>query len=197
MGFKDLEAFNQALVGKQVWRILTKPNLLVSKVLKAKYFPKESILNCKTPQDASRIWQGLMGERSLIDKDLIRRIGNGRSTSVWDHKWIPRSSTGKPTSSRPINCELKMVNELICHKRWNKNIIFRTFNRDDAERILSIPISLIGREDSYFWQPQAGGTDTVSSGYNILMEENSSVRKCKTDEAGTSYTDESQQVKQM
>ena len=34
LGFKDLEAFNKALLGKQVWRLLTKPNLLVSKVLK-------------------------------------------------------------------------------------------------------------------------------------------------------------------
>ncbi|XP_027097528.1 uncharacterized protein [Coffea arabica] len=44
LGIKDLEAFNKALLGKQVWRLLTKLNLHVSKVLKVKYFPKESIL---------------------------------------------------------------------------------------------------------------------------------------------------------
>ena len=47
LGFKDLETFNKALLGKQVWRVITKPNLRVSKVLKAKYFPKESIFTCK------------------------------------------------------------------------------------------------------------------------------------------------------
>ncbi|XP_071920724.1 uncharacterized mitochondrial protein AtMg00310-like [Coffea arabica] len=80
--FKDLEAFNKALLGKQVWRILTKSNLPVSKVLKAKYFPKESILQCKLPKNASWIWQGLMGARGLIDKGLIKGIENGRSTRI-------------------------------------------------------------------------------------------------------------------
>ncbi|XP_027151930.1 uncharacterized protein LOC113751984 [Coffea eugenioides] len=82
LGFKDLEAFNQALLGKQKCRLLTKPNLLVSKVLKAKYSPKDSILQCSSTKNASWIWQGLMGARSLVNEGLIRRIGNGRSTSI-------------------------------------------------------------------------------------------------------------------
>ena len=138
-----------------------------------------------------------MGAKSLIDKGLIRRIGNGRSTSIWEHKWIPGTITGKPTTRRSSNCELRIVDELICHKRWNRNIIFRTFNRNDAEKILSIPLSLLGREDSYFWQPHAGGTCTVSSGYKIMMEENRSARRSKSEETGPSYTDGSQQVIQI
>ena len=166
-------------------------------LFRSKYFPKESILKCKPLKNASWIWQGLMGTRSLIDKGLIRRIGNGRSISIWEHNWIPGATTGKSTSSKPLNCDLKMVNELICHKRWNRNITFRIFNNNDAERILNIPPSLSGRVDSYYWQPQVGGTYIVSSGYRILMEENNCVEKCKTDAAGTSYSDGSQQVKQM
>ncbi|XP_027166934.1 uncharacterized protein LOC113766966 [Coffea eugenioides] len=37
LGFKDLEAFNEALLAKQLWRIISFPNLLMSKVLRAKY----------------------------------------------------------------------------------------------------------------------------------------------------------------
>ena len=33
LGFRDLEKFNEALLAKQLWRMLTKPNLLVNKVM--------------------------------------------------------------------------------------------------------------------------------------------------------------------
>ncbi|PNX94118.1 hypothetical protein L195_g024290 [Trifolium pratense] len=42
MGFRDLHAFNEALLAKQGWRLLTEPNSLVSQVLKAKYYPISS-----------------------------------------------------------------------------------------------------------------------------------------------------------
>ncbi|XP_027152078.1 uncharacterized protein LOC113752144 [Coffea eugenioides] len=197
LGFKDLEAFNKAMLGKQVWRILTKPNLLVSKVLKAKYFPKESILHCNPPKSASWIWQGLMGARSLLDKGLIRRIGNGRNTRIWEHKWIPETISGMPSTVKPNNCDLERVDELICHNRWNKITIFKVFNRNDAERILSIPLSLSGREDSYYWQPQAGGEYTVNSGYKIQMKNNRQVREGGSEVAGSSYIEGSQQMSQM
>ena len=36
LGFRDLECFNQALVAKQAWRILSQPDCLMSKILRAK-----------------------------------------------------------------------------------------------------------------------------------------------------------------
>ncbi|XP_027126082.2 uncharacterized protein [Coffea arabica] len=197
LGFKDIEAYNKALLGKQIWRIITKPNLLVSKVLKARYFPKDSILSCKTYRNASWFWQGLLGARCLIDQGMIRRIGNGRSTSIWGHRWIPGSSSGKPTTPRPLNSECKMVHELINQQRWNRNTIFKYFNHKDAEKILNIPLSLTGREDCYYWQHNAGGQYTVSSGYQFLMKERSEAEKEQVEAAGSSIREGSQSARQM
>ena len=53
LGFKDLQNFNKVLLAKQVWRLISKPNLLVSKVLKAKHFYRDSIFKCKIPKNVS------------------------------------------------------------------------------------------------------------------------------------------------
>lgn len=44
MGFKDLKAFNLALLAKQGWQILSNPSSLNHKVLKAKYFAESNFM---------------------------------------------------------------------------------------------------------------------------------------------------------
>ena len=78
----------------------------------------------------------------------MRKIGNGKGTQIWEDNWIPDRPGGKPTTEKPQGCQLKHVSEFIINNRWNTVLIFRTFNLQDAERILRIPISLIGKEDN-------------------------------------------------
>jgi hypothetical protein len=59
MGFRDLRAFNEALLAKQGWRITTEPTSLMAQVLKAKYFPKTSFLHAKQGNRASYSWQSI------------------------------------------------------------------------------------------------------------------------------------------
>jgi hypothetical protein len=39
MGFRDLAAFNLAMLGKQGWKFQTQPECLVTRLFKARYFP--------------------------------------------------------------------------------------------------------------------------------------------------------------
>jgi hypothetical protein len=47
MGLWDLNFFNRALLVKQCWRLWKNSESLVARLMKAKYYPKGSILDAK------------------------------------------------------------------------------------------------------------------------------------------------------
>lgn len=44
LGFRDLLAFNKALLAKQAWRLITQPSSLLSRVYKAKYYRRTTFM---------------------------------------------------------------------------------------------------------------------------------------------------------
>lgn len=59
MGFRSLFGFNIALLGKHIWKCIQKPELLVFRVLKARYFPRVHILKAAKGHDSSFLWTGI------------------------------------------------------------------------------------------------------------------------------------------
>lgn len=56
LGFCSFGNFNKALLAKQGWRLLKRPDSLVAQVLKAKYHPSSDFLRSKFSTGASYIW---------------------------------------------------------------------------------------------------------------------------------------------
>ncbi|XP_071922616.1 uncharacterized mitochondrial protein AtMg00310-like [Coffea arabica] len=119
LGFRDLEAFNEALLAKQLWRILTSPNLLMSKVIRAKYLKDPNALENNPPQSASWSWKSIHSAGRLIQRGMWKRIGDGSQVNIWKERWIMGSKTGTVTTSRSPNCRIQTVNQLIKDGRWN------------------------------------------------------------------------------
>lgn len=59
LGFRDLQAFNLALLAKKGWSIINNPDSLLARVLKAKYFPNSSFWATSRPGWASIIWKSI------------------------------------------------------------------------------------------------------------------------------------------
>ena len=47
IGFKQLHTFNIAMLGKQVWKLITKPESFIAKILKSRYFLRTSVNKAK------------------------------------------------------------------------------------------------------------------------------------------------------
>lgn len=71
MGFKDLKLFNQALLAKQAWRLLTFPESLCAKVLKAKYFPNGNLLDTPIAVSSSQTWRAIEFGLELLKQGVI------------------------------------------------------------------------------------------------------------------------------
>jgi len=53
MGFRDLQSFNEAMLAKQVWRLLSDPDSLCARVLRARYYPDGKLLNARMKPGSS------------------------------------------------------------------------------------------------------------------------------------------------
>ena len=112
LGFKDFELFNLALLTRQAWRVLVEDESLSAQILKAAYYPNCSLLDATLGPHPSHIWRAILDGRDVLAQGVIRRIGDGETTSVWDHNWIPRPSFKRPITSL-VPAPPKRVAELI------------------------------------------------------------------------------------
>ena len=98
MGFRNLQAFNLALLAKQAWRILSNPSTLVDRILKAKYFPFSDILHAELGSNPSFTWRSIFNSLEVLRCGTRWRVGNGRLIHIWEDKWLPTPSTYKVIS---------------------------------------------------------------------------------------------------
>jgi hypothetical protein len=141
MGFRDLESFNLALLGKHGWRLMTSPDSLCGRVLKGRYFPDTDFMQAGIPRRSSAIWRSIIAGRTALEKGMIKRVGDGSSISIWTDKWILGKLSMSPVAH--IGEEtLHRVSELMSEDRnsWDIQKIRKNFIAPDADAILNIPI---------------------------------------------------------
>uniref|UniRef100_A0A0A9E3E3 Reverse transcriptase domain-containing protein n=1 Tax=Arundo donax TaxID=35708 RepID=A0A0A9E3E3_ARUDO len=112
LGFRDLHAFNQAMLAKQGWRLIQNPGSLCARVLGAKYYPDGHVLNAQKMAGMSYTWRSVLKGISLLKKGIIWRVGDGASIDIWNDPWLPCGVTRKPSTIRGQTV-LHRVSELL------------------------------------------------------------------------------------
>ncbi|XP_024178198.1 uncharacterized protein LOC112184155 [Rosa chinensis] len=98
LGFRDMHLFNIALLAKQGWRLICRPDSLLAQVLKARYFPQTDFMQAELHKGASFTWRSILKGRDLLRKGLRFQVGNGENISVWNDPWVPLPYRFRPFS---------------------------------------------------------------------------------------------------
>ena len=101
MGFKDLKAFNLALLAKQGWRLSQNPCSLAHRVLKARYFPGNNFMEAQLGNMPSYTWRSLLAAREILERGMRWSIGNGQKVQIWADRWLPTPHSFKVISPKP------------------------------------------------------------------------------------------------
>ncbi|KAG7570522.1 Reverse transcriptase zinc-binding domain [Arabidopsis thaliana x Arabidopsis arenosa] len=165
LGFKDLHNFNKALLAKQAWRILTHPSGLLARLYKGLYFPSHTYLQAKTGSQPSYGWKSIQEGKDLLQKGIRCRIGDGKTTKVWEDPWLPtlppRPANGPALYNDMVVADLWKENQ----REWDPNIFEGVLNPEDQQLARELYLSKYTEKDTYEWAYTQDARYTVRSGY--------------------------------
>ncbi|XP_010490159.1 PREDICTED: uncharacterized protein LOC104767890 [Camelina sativa] len=179
LGFKEIEAYNIALFGKQLWRMLMNPNSLIARVFKSRYFSKSSPLSAKLGSRPSFAWRSIHEAQELLKQGVRAIIGNGESVNLWQDPWLG----SKPALSLHNVCIIpsdlhKSVSKLMkvkdimedSRRAWRQDLLDTLFTMEDRNSIGNLRLNGHNRSDSYTWDYARTGQYSVKSGYWVLTQ---------------------------
>lgn len=158
IGFKDLEAFNLALFGKQLWRMITRKDTLLSRVFRARYFHNSDPLEVKLGSRPSYAWKSIHAAQSLIKMGARRIIENGAETDIWKDKWINKlPATPIQATRRPMPQVTHLISSLVKVKHlldpdgrnWNRELLELIFTENDINSIEEFRPGGVRTQDNY------------------------------------------------
>lgn len=152
MGFRSFQAFNEALLAKQGWRILSQSNSLLSQCSKAKYFPHADFLQASEGDSPSFTWRSIWHASWIIKKVGYWRLGNGSEIRIWEDNWLPLQVGFKILSTKLAYCFLSHVQQLISPdvQSWNMPLINSFFYPFEGAQISQIPLQYIPHADKIY-----------------------------------------------
>jgi hypothetical protein len=113
--------------------------------VKAVYHPNSDLLHVELGSHPSQIWRAIIEVRDVLACGLIKRIGNGKSTSIWGYIWLPRDHMMCPIACLSNDETSRLVIMLLQHRGIKQNQ--KNFMQVDVDAILGMPLNTCNIED--------------------------------------------------
>ncbi|KAJ9554109.1 hypothetical protein OSB04_018154 [Centaurea solstitialis] len=172
LGFRDFTAFNLAMLGKQGWRLVLNSSSLVSRILKAKYYPKKEFLEAQLGHSPSYIWRSIWHSQLALQKGIRWKVGNGRSINIWKDPWLRDDEIFTVESPLVLEHANMTVGDLVnpLSQEWNRELLARLFSSRDCNRILNLSPPNESHPDKIIWHWTEDGIYSVKSCYRLITE---------------------------
>ncbi|XP_071723825.1 uncharacterized protein [Rutidosis leptorrhynchoides] len=170
LGIRNLSAFNLAMLAKQGWRILQNPNSLLSRSLKAKYFPFSSFFEANLENNPSLTWRSILKGRDTLFKGGIWRVANGKSIRIREDSWHPTVSLSSHHYEAFHGRGIRRISQVLNQERtWNTGLLRSIVGDQLAPSIPLIPIRATG-PDLFAWKGTKDNIFSVRSAYYVAVE---------------------------
>lgn len=171
LGIRHIKPLNSSLLGKQAWRLYSNPNLLASKMFRAKYGadPVSNGYAGKQLYRPSWAAKSMCGSIVCLKGGIRRSIGDDRSTDVHTYIWAGNSLVRmKPAASASST---KWVADLVGpNGLWDMVAIRGKFDRESAEKIFVCRTPIADSEDGFWWKEGKTGEFFSKSAYWSLID---------------------------
>jgi hypothetical protein len=163
LGFRDLELFSKAMLGRRCYRLLTDQSTLCARVLKARYFPNCDFWEATCPGSSSYTWRSILVGRDLLKQGVRWGIGKGKATKIMSDSWIPEVPPCTIRTLVPLMLD-QTVDTLMTDdaKSFDAELVHNIFPENIASKILQVAIGRQGGDDFASWIGRQGGDDFAS-----------------------------------
>ncbi|XP_021728369.1 uncharacterized protein LOC110695446 [Chenopodium quinoa] len=168
LGIRSLNSFNSVLLARQSWRIRHHPQLLVSRLLSAKY-PTLRLNQATRIPGSSWGFQGLLKGFSVLSNGIAWKVGSGSQVRLTEDSWVP----GDPISFRDnIGMSHPSHVSFIINPRsyaWDTSKIRQLFDSLTASRILALERPSRPMDDFVYWKFSKDGRFSTKSAYAMVV----------------------------
>lgn len=121
----EMAMYNDSLLAKQAWRLLTDKDSLFYKIFKAIFFPHCTIMEVKDSRSSSYAWKSILHGRDVILRGAKWRIGNGKTIQIYKHNWLPQKNHDMIMSPTVESMEGATVDVLVDPetRQWNNTMV--------------------------------------------------------------------------
>ena len=152
LGMKDFEIFNGALLAKTGWRLINRPECLLAKVLKGKYYADTDFLLVTEVSAISHGWKSILIGRTLLKNNIGWIVGTGEEINIWSDPWLSLIKQQRPMGPPTEATANLWVSDLFLNDstQWDRSRL-QAILPEYEEQILSIKPSLSGAPDKLIW----------------------------------------------